>query len=61
MTEKELRRQLRRLKSENRRLRRENDYLRHRAVQLGDKASAEDDREARVMRETVRNLSISAI
>ena len=59
MTEKEIRRQLRRLKSENRRLRRENDYLRHRAVQLGDKASAEDDREARVMRETVRNLSVS--
>lgn len=59
MTEKEIRRKLRRLQSENRRLRRENEYLRHRAVQLGDKAVAEDDREAQVMRETVRNLSVS--
>lgn len=59
MTEKEIRRQLRRLKSENRRLRRENEYLRHRTVQLGDGGAIRDGREAQVMRETARSLSVS--
>ena len=54
-----MRRQLRRLKSENRRLRRENEYLRHRTVQLGDGGAIRDGREAQVMRETARSLSVS--
>lgn len=49
---------LRRLRSENRKLRRENEYLRHRAEQLGDRTAAHGNEDA-VMRDAVRNLSVS--
>lgn len=59
LTEKEIRKQLRQLKSENRRLRRENEYLRHRTVQLGDRGAARDGESSAVMQDAVRNLTVS--
>lgn len=58
MTEKETAEKLRRLQAENRKLRRENEYLRHRAEQLGDRTAAHGNEDA-VMRDAVRNLSVS--